>query len=153
MTGTKAFPTRHATGVGPGRMSGSMLRLRHSEPVAGLKLVKRGEHQQGYFQGPLAGCSGARVEHFAVADERDGELAVEIDVPGHQAPPMTSRRRVRPSITAAEVRISAVRLASCSMRPAACRRSAAWWGCSFIRTESARARKRFASPRISSGLN
>src|SRR6266478_6843945 len=119
MTGTKAFPTRHATGVGPGRMSVSMLRLRHSEPVAILKLVKRGEHQQGYFQGPLACRSGAGVEHIAVADERDGKFAVEVDVRGHQAPPTTSRRRERPSITAADARISALRLASCSIRAAA----------------------------------
>src|SRR5258708_1563144 len=39
------------------------------------------------------------------------------------------------------------------MRPAACRMSAAWCGWSFIQTLSARARKRFASPRISSGFN
>src|SRR5258707_10333703 len=119
MTGTKAFPTRHATG--PGRMSGSMLRLRHGEPIAILKLVKRGEHHDGRLQRPFACCSGGGVEHFAIADERDGELAVEIGVRGHQAPPMTSRRRVRPSMTAADARTSAARLANCSMRLAACR--------------------------------
>src|SRR5260370_32541171 len=92
------------------------------------------------------------VEHLIAIGEGQAQIVVGApDMDGHQAPPAIRRRRARRSITAADVRISAVRLASCSMREAACRRSAAWWGSSRIKTESARARSLFASPRISSG--
>src|SRR5258706_9038071 len=68
------------------------LRLRHSQPIAALEVVELGRLER-----PLACRSGVGVEHLAVADERDGKFTVEVDVRDHQAPPITSRRRVSPS--------------------------------------------------------
>src|SRR5258708_25983499 len=125
---------------------------RDGEAIAILKIVEASEHQQRHFQCPFARCGGSGVEHLAVAPQGDDYFAVRDGVHGHQAPPMTSRRRERPSITAADARISAARLANCSMRVAACLRSAAWWGWSLIHTLSAPAPSLAASPRISSRL-
>src|SRR5258708_13211415 len=92
---------------------------RDGEAIAILKIVEASEHQQRHFQCPFARCGGSGVEHLPVAPQGDDYFAVRDGVHGHQAPPMTSRRRERPPITAADARIPAPGLWDSSITVAA----------------------------------